>query len=44
VTAVGLTDLARPHTLSAALKTTEGFGWGLGLSLRGDHVRLLPVR
>jgi hypothetical protein len=31
------------HTLSAALKTTEGFGWGLSLSLRGDHVRLLPM-
>jgi hypothetical protein len=32
------------HMLSAVLKTTEGFGWGLSLSLRGDHVRLLPVR
>jgi hypothetical protein len=31
------------HTLSAVLKTTEGFGWGLSLSLRSDHVRLLPV-
>jgi hypothetical protein len=31
------------HTLAAHLKVTEGFGWGLTLSLRGDGIRLLPV-
>lgn len=31
------------HTLQAALKVTEGFGWGLHLALRGRHARLLPA-
>lgn len=31
------------HTLTARLKTTEYFGWGLVLSLQGRQIRLLPV-
>jgi hypothetical protein len=31
------------HTLSARLKVTEYFGWGMILALLGEHVQLLPV-
>jgi hypothetical protein len=29
------------HQLSATLKVTEGFGWGLILALRGQGIQLL---
>jgi hypothetical protein len=31
------------HILAARLKATEYFGWGMILSLLGEHVKLLPV-
>jgi len=31
------------HRLSAELKVSEGFGWGLLLALRGSGVRWLPA-
>jgi hypothetical protein len=31
------------HELTARLKVTEGFGWGLVVSIRGQDVRLLPA-
>jgi hypothetical protein len=32
------------HKLTARLKVTEGFGWGLIVSMRGQEMRLLPAR
>jgi hypothetical protein len=32
------------HRLTAILKVTEGFGWGMVLSVKGGDVRLLPAR
>jgi hypothetical protein len=32
------------HRLTARLKVTEGFGWGLVVSMRGQGVSLLPAR
>jgi hypothetical protein len=31
------------HRLTATLKVTEHFGWGLVLALKGGNVRLLPA-
>jgi hypothetical protein len=31
------------HQLTAGLKVTEGFGWGLGLALQGEDIQLLPA-
>jgi hypothetical protein len=31
------------HQLSALLKVTEGFGWGLIVALRGEGIQLLPA-
>ena len=31
------------HCLSAELKVSEGFGWGLVLVARGEELRWLPV-
>jgi hypothetical protein len=31
------------HQLTATLKVTEGFGWGMTLSIQGSQVRLLPA-
>jgi hypothetical protein len=32
------------HKLTARLKVTEGFGWGLVVSVRGQSFKLLPAR
>jgi hypothetical protein len=32
------------HKLTARLKVTEGFGWGLVVSMRGQSFKLLPAR
>jgi hypothetical protein len=31
------------HQLTATLRVTEGFGWGLVVALRGEGVQLLPA-
>jgi hypothetical protein len=31
------------HRLTATLKVTEGFGWGMVLTIQGRHARLLPA-
>jgi hypothetical protein len=34
---------AGDHSLEAALRATEPFGWGLIVTLAGDGIRLLPI-